>query len=136
MLFDQREKSYIFFSLFSLISYLEKSRGRFREKWRVKSEKRKEKSTKKKPLTRLFFLELVIRIELMTSSLPMTCSTDWAIPAFVFLTTCTLYHIILDLSIPFFTFFKIFFVLFEITLDRHKAHIFKYRNDSIYLLFL
>ena len=27
------------------------------------------------------FLELVIRIELMTSSLPMTCSTDWAIPA-------------------------------------------------------
>ena len=28
-----------------------------------------------------FFLELVIRIELMTSSLPMTCSTDWAIPA-------------------------------------------------------
>ena len=26
-------------------------------------------------------LELVIRIELMTSSLPMTCSTDWAIPA-------------------------------------------------------
>ena len=31
MLFDQREKSYIFFSLFSFIFYLEKSRGGFRE---------------------------------------------------------------------------------------------------------
>ena len=39
MLFDQKEKSYLFFSLFSLISYLEKSRGRFREKRRVKREK-------------------------------------------------------------------------------------------------
>ena len=38
MLFDQWEKSYLFFSLFSLISSLEKSRGRFREKWRVKRE--------------------------------------------------------------------------------------------------
>ena len=28
-----------------------------------------------------FCVELVIRIELMTSSLPMTCSTDWAIAA-------------------------------------------------------
>jgi len=32
MLFDRREKSYLFFSLFSLISSPEKSRGRFREK--------------------------------------------------------------------------------------------------------
>ncbi|MBQ3230709.1 MAG: hypothetical protein IJB49_06785, partial [Clostridia bacterium] len=32
MLFDQREKGYLFFSLFSLISSLEKSRGGLREK--------------------------------------------------------------------------------------------------------
>ena len=44
MLFDQGEKIYLFFSLFSLISSLEKSRGRFREKRRVKSTKRKSRS--------------------------------------------------------------------------------------------
>ena len=44
MLFDQREKGYLFFSLFSLISSLEKSRGRVREKWRVKSEEWRVKS--------------------------------------------------------------------------------------------
>ena len=31
---------------------------------------------KKRPHLQPFFVELVIRIELMTSSLPMTCSTD------------------------------------------------------------
>ena len=54
MLFDQREKSYLFFSLFSLISSLEKSRGRFREKWRVKSEKWKVQKEKAAYATFLF----------------------------------------------------------------------------------
>jgi hypothetical protein len=36
LLFDRREKSYLFFSLFSFISYLEKSR---RDQRKVKSEK-------------------------------------------------------------------------------------------------
>ena len=48
------EKSYLFFSLFFLISSLEKSRGRVREKWRVKSEKRRVKSTKRKSRLRDF----------------------------------------------------------------------------------
>ena len=52
LLFDQREKSYLFSSLFFLIFYLEKSRG---EKWRkVKSEKRIEKRTKRKSRLRDF----------------------------------------------------------------------------------
>ena len=54
MLFDQREKSYLFFSLFSLISSLEKSRGRFREKWRVKREKWKVQKEKAAYATFLF----------------------------------------------------------------------------------
>ena len=54
ILFDQREKGYLFFSLFSLISSLEKSCGRVREKWRVKSEKRMVKSTKRKSRSRDF----------------------------------------------------------------------------------
>ena len=47
-------KSYLFFSLFSIISSLEKSRGDLekREEWKEKSEEYK----KKKPLARLFFL--------------------------------------------------------------------------------
>ena len=52
MLFDQREKSYIFFSLFSFIFYLEKSR---RDQRKVKSEKRKVKSTKKSRLRDFLF---------------------------------------------------------------------------------
>ncbi len=55
-------KRYIFFSLFSLISSLEKSRGRFREKRKVKSEEYK----KKKPLTRLFFLCYLDKIDATT----------------------------------------------------------------------
>ena len=51
-LLDQREKSYLFSSLFFLIFYLEKSRS---EKWRkVKSEKRIEKRTKRKSRLRDF----------------------------------------------------------------------------------
>ena len=56
MLFDQREKSYLFFSLFSLISSLEKSRGRFREKWRVKREEWRVQKEKAACATFLFVL--------------------------------------------------------------------------------
>ena len=54
MLFDQREKSYLFFSLFSLISSPEKSRERFREKRRVKREKWKVQKEKAAYATFLF----------------------------------------------------------------------------------
>ena len=54
MLFDQGEKSYLFFSLFSLLSYLFSGKVA-RESWRkVKSEKRIVKSTKRKSRLRDF----------------------------------------------------------------------------------
>ena len=63
MLFDQREKSYLFFSLFfSLLSLLWKSRVGDLEKseeWKEKSEEYK----KKKPLARLFFLVAEVGFE-------------------------------------------------------------------------
>ena len=53
MLFEQREKSFLFFSLFSLISYLEKSRE-ISEKRKVKSEKRRVQKEKAAYATFLF----------------------------------------------------------------------------------
>ena len=49
-----QEKSYLFFSLFFLISSLEKSRGRVREKWRVKREEWKVQKEKAACATFLF----------------------------------------------------------------------------------
>ena len=42
----------------------------------IKKRRRKAPTKQKKQPDWVAFLELVIRIELMTSSLPMTCSTD------------------------------------------------------------
>ena len=58
MLFEQREKSFLFFSLFSLISYLEKSRE-INEKRKVKSTKRKVAHLR----VRLFFLCCTAKID-------------------------------------------------------------------------
>ena len=54
-------KSYLFFSLFSLISSLEKSRWRFREQWRVKREKWRVQKEKAAFATFLFGGEEKIR---------------------------------------------------------------------------
>ena len=51
-----QEKSYLFFSLFFLISSLEKSRGRVREKWRVKREEWKVQKEKAAFATFLFII--------------------------------------------------------------------------------
>lgn len=74
-----RRKSHLNFSLFSFIFSLEKSvspRSRGVEKSEERRENREEYKTKNLPTSfdRFFVLELVVRIELTTCSLRMSCS--------------------------------------------------------------
>ena len=64
----------------------------------------------KKPLKQFErFMELVIRFELTTSSLPMTCSTYWATPALLPCGTCCIITHSADNCNPFFK--KLLYIL-------------------------